>query len=97
MSDITKSVDQQEPPKIEFPCPDYPVKVMGDASDEYFKFAVQVMQKYAPDLDETRITVKQSSKARYQSITFFIIATGIEQLDLLHKELRTSSMTKIVL
>jgi putative lipoic acid-binding regulatory protein len=84
-------------PKIEFPCEDYPIKVMGDSGDVFYQFALEVLKRHAPDLDEYQITVKQSSKARYQSITFFVTATGVEQLDSLHKELRTSSMTKIVL
>lgn len=87
----------QEPPKIEFPCPDYPIKVMGEAGAEYHCFALEVMERHAPGLDQTRITVRNSSKGTFQSITFFITATGVDQLQALHEELRTNPQTKMVL
>jgi hypothetical protein len=87
----------QEPPKIEFPCQDYPVKVMGDSGPEFHRFAVEVMARHAPGLDQARITVKDSRNGRFQSITFMITATGVEQLQSLHQELIASPMTKMVL
>jgi len=101
MNDSTKgsgqNPTQQEPPKIEFPCEDYPVKVMGDSGDEFHAFAVEVMVRHAPDLDQARITVKGSRNGRFQSITFMITATGVDQLQALHQELIASPMTKMVL
>jgi putative lipoic acid-binding regulatory protein len=88
---------QQEPPKIEFPCKDYPIKVMGEAGDAYYQFAVEVLERHAPGLDASRITVKESRNGSFQSITFFITATGVEQLQALHNELKASSKTKMVL
>ena len=90
-------MSEPEAPKIEFPCPDYPVKVMGEASDEYYDFAVAVMEKYAPGLDRARLTKRISGKGNFQSITFFITATGLPQLEGLHNELRSNPKTKIVL
>lgn len=86
-----------QPPKIEFPCPDYPVKVMGAAGDEFHEFVLEVMERHAPGLDQTRITVRDSRNGSFQSITLFITATGVEQLQALHQELIASPMTKIVL
>ncbi len=86
-----------EPPKIEFPCENYPVKVMGDSGADFHRFAVEVMVRHAPDLDEARITVKDSRNGRFQSITFMITATGEPQLKALHQELIANSMTKMVL
>lgn len=97
MSDLIKSNDQQQPPKIEFPCADYPIKVMGDSGSQFHQFAVEVMTRHAPGLDQSRITVRDSRNGRYQSITFFITATGIDQLESLHTELRANTMTKMVL
>lgn len=94
MSDIT---GQQEPPKIEFPCEDYPVKIMGDSGAEFHAFTLEVMERHAPGFDQNRITVKTSRNGRFQSITVFITATGVEQLEALHKELQASDMTKMVL
>lgn len=92
-----KTHSGQEPPKIEFPCEDYPVKVMGEAGVEYHEFAVEIMERHAPGLDRTRITVRDSRNGTFQSITFFITATGIDQLQALHEELKSSSKTKMVL
>lgn len=94
---MTNIPADQQPPKIEFPCPDYPVKVMGDSGQNFHRFAIEVMERHAPGLDQTRITINESRGGRFQSITFFITATGVEQLQALHEELRANSMTKIVL
>lgn len=88
---------QQDPPKIEFPCEDYPVKIMGDASQEFFDFVIETTEEFAPNFDRTRITTKESSKGRYTSITVLITATGVEQLEQYHQALRKNSSTKIVL
>ena len=84
-------------PKIEFPCADYPIKVMGDASDEMRALVIEVMDRHAPGFDQSSITVRQSSKGRYQSLTVYITATGVEQLTALHEELKASDLIKIVL
>ncbi len=87
----------QEPPKIEFPCPDYPVKVMGAATEEYYSFAVEVMEKHAGGFEYSRLTSKVSRNGNFQSITFYIVATGVEQLNDLHVELKSHPDTKMVL
>jgi len=87
----------QEPPKIEFPCRDYPVKVMGAASQQYYDFAISVMEKHAGGFDYSRLTSRTSRNGNFQSITFFIVATGPEQLEALHVELTANPETKMVL
>lgn len=87
----------QDPPKIEFPCDDYPIKVMGDAGDQLYQLVIDVMSEHAPGFDQQKMTVKDSSKGRFQSITVSITATGIEQLDTIHKALRRSGIVKMVL
>lgn len=94
--DLSKN-EAGEAPKIEFPCPDYPIKVMGDASDEMHTHVITVMERHAPGFDQAAITIKASSKGRYQSLTVCITATGVEQLTAIHEDLRASKMIKIVL
>lgn len=84
-------------PKIEFPCPDYPIKIMGEAGEELHSLVVEVMERHAPDFDQTRISVRDSSKGRFQSVTVWITATGVPQLEAIHEDLRTSPLTKMVL
>ena len=82
---------------ITFPCPNYPVKVVGDASDDYQSVITDIMLKHAPDLDPKKIQIRDSSKGRFQSITFFITATGKEQLAALFEDLKASGRVKMVL
>lgn len=90
-------MSEPEVPKIEFPCEDYPIKIMGQSGMEYHEFVVSVVERHAPGFDQTRITVRESAKGTFQSITVFITATGVNQLQALHQELTASDMTKMVL
>jgi len=88
---------EQEPPRIEFPCEDYPVKVLGDASGSLLQFVLETTEQFAPGFDRNKVTVKDSSKGRFSSVTVFITATGIQQLEQYHSALRSHSAVKIVL
>lgn len=90
-------MSEPEAPKIEFPCEDYPIKIMGQSGPEYHEFVVSVVERHAPGFDQTRITIRESAKGTFQSITVFITATGVSQLQALHQELTASDMTKMVL
>ena len=87
----------QEPPKIEFPCPGYPIKVLGEAGDTLYSLVMGVMDEHAPGFDRERTTVKDSGKGRFQSVTVYITATGVEQLETIHQALRANPVTKVVL
>jgi putative lipoic acid-binding regulatory protein len=87
----------QEPPKIEFPCPGYPIKVLGEAGDTLYSLVMAVMDEHAPGFDRSRTTVKDSGKGRFQSVTVYITATGVEQLETIHQALRANPVTKVVL
>lgn len=84
-------------PKIEFPCPDYPIKVMGDAGEALHQCVLEVMSCHAPDFDATGIRVKDSRQGRYQSLTVLITAQGEEQLKSIHRDLMASPVVKMVL
>lgn len=89
-------MSEEEAPKIEFPC-DYPIKVLGEAHPELHAHIFQVMDTHAPGFDRTKITIRDSSKGRWQSMTLVITATGKPQLDVIFAELKTSSRVKMVL
>lgn len=88
---------QQQPPKIEFPCKDYPIKILGDATPEMLEFVLQTTEQFAPEFTRDSINIKPSSKGRYQSVTVLIIATGVEQLEQYHQALRANAAIKMVL
>jgi hypothetical protein len=89
-------VNEQEPPKIEFPC-DYPIKILGEANGRFIEHILAVMDNYAPGFDRQKISVRDSSKGRWQSVTVTIIATGKPQLDDIFAALKTSASVKMVL
>lgn len=90
-------MSEQQPPKIEFPCENYPIKVLGEAGHELHAHVIEVMHRHAPGFDQTRITINDSSKGRYQSVTVWITATGIEQLTFIHEDLRINKKVKMVI
>ncbi|MBV1932168.1 MAG: DUF493 domain-containing protein [Porticoccaceae bacterium] len=86
----------QNPPKIEFPCA-YPIKVLGNKSEELRSHVMVVMERHAPGFDELAITVRDSRNGTYQSMTVTITATGEEQLQAIFSDLKTSSLVRMVL
>ena len=78
---------EQQPPKIEFPCEDYMVKVVRDSDDQVKDFVLEVMRRHAPELDESKLKHKPSRNGKFTSVTFYIVATGEEQLKALTDEL----------
>ncbi len=87
----------QAPPKIEFPCENYPIKTMGVASESFINGVLAVMQKHAPGFDLNRVKVKDSAKGTFQSCTVYITATGEPQLKAIFEDLKAVDGTKMVL
>lgn len=87
-------MSEQEPPRIEFPC-DYPIRVMGDAAADFKDYVVEVMRRHAGDVRQ--VSVRESRGGRYLSVTVTITATGVEQLQAIHVELRDSGRVHMVL
>ncbi|SMF20678.1 hypothetical protein SAMN02745866_01287 [Alteromonadaceae bacterium Bs31] len=83
--------------KIEFPCENYPIKVMGTATASYREAVLNVMEVHAHGFDASRVTVRDSSKGTFQSVTVFITATGSEQLQAIFDDLKKLPETKMVL
>ena len=87
---------EPEAPRIEFPC-DYPIKVMGESCEEFREHVLTVMERHAPGFDQAKVTIRDSRKATYQSVTVTITATGKDQLDAIFVDLKTSSRVRMVL
>lgn len=87
---------EQEPPRIEFPC-DYPIKVVGNAAVDFRAFVVGVMEHHAGPLPEEHIEVVESRTGKYQSVRVTIVATGIDQLEAIHRDLKASGRVHTVL
>ena len=97
MSQPPSSPPSQEPPKIEFPCENYPIKVLGESHAELHSFVIEIMERHAPGFDQTRITINESSKGRFKSLTVWITATGVDQLTAINNDLRLNRLIKMVM
>lgn len=89
-------MQEQEPPKIEFPC-DYPIKVLGRDTEGFEATIYAVFERHAPGFDRSLTKTKGSRKGTFTSITITIIATGPEQLESLHQDLLATGQVQMVI
>lgn len=85
----------QKRPEITFPC-DYPIKVVGDAAEDFAAFVCEVTKRHAPDFDAAGIQVIDSRNGRFQSVRLSIRATGEAQLKALFEELKATGRVHMV-
>ena len=88
---------EQEKPKIDFPCPDYVIKIMGDATDEFQEWVESIVEQVAPGYDHNKTTIKHSKKGSFMSVNVWITATGVDQLQDLHVRLIADPRVKMVI
>ena len=87
----------KDAPKIEFPCANYPVKVVGQCIAGYDTIVIEVMRRYDPSLDISKVHAKDSAKGTFRSITLYITATGKDQLEKLHAQLTSLACVNMVM
>lgn len=81
---------------LSFPC-QFPIKVMGRNEPELEATVNTIVRRHVPDLGEGAITLRQSGKGNYISLTVTINATSKAQLDDLYRELSACELTLMVL
>ncbi|OUR85781.1 DUF493 domain-containing protein [Marinomonas sp. 42_23_T18] len=97
-TDGENAVDvSEEAVKIVFPCENYMVKVVALDAENILEEVTECVQKHAPEVTEDMVTSKRSSKARFISFTYRILATGEPQLAALHKDLMAHAAVKMVI
>ena len=89
-------VNQPQAPKIEVPR-QYPIKVIGTAADDFAEVICEVVEKHAPGVDTTTIDIKDSKNGRFLSLRLVITATGQDQLEALHRDLKATGRVHMVL
>ncbi len=94
---MTDNQDDISAPKIDFPCERYPIKVIGDAGEGFHEVVIDVIQRHAPDFDETTVVTRDSRNGRFLSLQVLITATGVEQLQAIHVDLRATGRVHMVL
>ena len=95
-TDLDASISDQDRPRIEFPC-DYPVKVMGENAEDFVSVVVEIGQRHAPEVTHEHVTVRESGRGRWVSVTLTIRATGEEQIAALFEDLKDSGRVRLVL
>lgn len=81
---------------IEYPC-DFPIKVMGAASDEFAAIVCRMVRAHAPDFDAGSIQTRASASGKYVSVTCTVRAVSRDQLDDLYRDLSTHPAVAMVL
>lgn len=76
---------------------DFPVKIMGQASDEFRSLVLGIVTKHFGELESGRIEERPSSNGKYLGITVTVVATSKAQLDALYRELTSCSQVLVAL
>lgn len=84
------------PVRIEYPCR-YPVKIIGEANDDFIDAVVAVTRRHAPDLEDRDVRVSESEHGNYYSVSVMILAQNEDQLIELHNELKENPDVRLVI
>jgi len=82
--------------RIQFPC-DYPIKVIGEASEGSAGAIVEIVRLHAPEVTPDQINTRVSRHGNFQSVRISILATGEAQLKALHRDLMALPQVRMVL
>ncbi|MGO2513265.1 YbeD family protein [Marinomonas polaris] len=101
MALITKNGDQAEKtvdaPKIEFPCENYVIKVVSLDVDGIHTEITERLLIHAPEMNTAAENTNRSSKGRFISFSFRIVAQSEDQLSALHRDLMSIEAVKMVM
>ena len=81
---------------FKFPC-EYPIKVFGLKLPTLEESICSIIENYVGKLHKNQISIKNSSKGKYVSITIRIIATSRQQLDSINADLQKSPLVSYLL
>jgi uncharacterized protein len=83
-------------PKIEFPC-DYPLWIIGEGHPQFQEQVLTIVRQHVADVHEASVNVRESRGGSYCSVRVTIVATGAEQLQVLHAALVAEPAVRMVL
>ena len=81
--------------QIEFPC-DYPIKVIGDHSEDFALTVTRIVQQFDPAFDPADLAAQPSRNGRFISVRVTLRATGEEQLSELFAALKATGQVHMV-
>lgn len=95
MSDSTKNPSKPES-LIPFPC-EFPIKIIGKASDAFEIAVLGIIRKHCPNLKENAIQSRASNQGKYHALTVTVFAENQQHLDALYQELTDCELVIMVL
>jgi len=88
--------DDVKAPKIEFPQPNYPIKVIGDTVVNFKDTVIEILGRHAK-VDMSTLAERQSSTGKYTTVQLHIEATSEDQLRDINSALRATGFVHMVL
>lgn len=86
-----------EPPAIEFPCENYPIKVIAESGEQLVSGVVEIVRRHDETFRAQSVSLNPSREGKYTSVRLSIRATGEIQLRELHEELMAHPAVQLVL
>jgi putative lipoic acid-binding regulatory protein len=87
---------QEKKSALTFPC-EFPIKVFGNASDEFDKIVMDTILKYLPDTDKNAVSKRPSKDGKYIAITVTVTAENQEELDQIYQDLSANPLVLMAL
>lgn len=81
---------------LTFPC-QFPIKVIGKATEAFEIEAITLIRKFAPNLPDNAFSFRDSKEKNYIALTVVIPAESQEQLDNIYKALSESPLVIMAL
>ncbi|MGI9246887.1 MAG: YbeD family protein [Steroidobacteraceae bacterium] len=81
---------------FQFPT-DFPVKIMGHASDDFRSLVLGIVTRHFGALEPHRIEERASANGNYLSLTCTVYAHSKAELDALYRELTSCSQVLVAL
>ena len=81
---------------LEFPT-DFPIKIMGETSDDFRSLAIGIVSRHFGDLDPARIEERPSKGGKYLGLTITVRAESKAQLDAVYMELTSCRQVLVAL
>jgi putative lipoic acid-binding regulatory protein len=76
---------------------DFPVKIMGQATDDFRSLVLGIVTRHFGELAPDRIEERPSSNGKYLGLTVTVHATSKAQLDALYRELTACQQVLVAL
>lgn len=90
-------MNPEDAPKIEFPCDDYVIKIVGDSVSEFKPFTTSVLSKYDSKVTDDSYRENPSKNGRFVSLTVKMRVEKESDLTDLFNELKANPLVRMVL